>query len=246
MRSYAHVLLRWWRFLQAIGVGWDRATPAECRDFVLWLQQARKPISDRRTRSAAQVGTLNPVTRKQHLTDQYAPRRVRHSNAVLRAFYEFWIEEGAGPLVNPVPVDLGRSGRAHAHHNPMQPFRAEGRLRFNPTVPRRRPRAMPDLRWDELFGAMTSDRDRAILVLAVSTAARAGELIGLRGGDVDWGEQLIRVRRKSSDVEQWLAASPDAFVWLRLYLAGLPTLAATDPVWWTLRNAAACRVGGCR
>ena len=97
MRSYAHVLLRWWRFLQAIGVGWDRATPAECRDFVLWLQQARKPISDRRTRSAAQVGTLNPVTRKQHLTDQYAPRTVRHSNAVLRAFYEFWIEEGAGP-----------------------------------------------------------------------------------------------------------------------------------------------------
>jgi hypothetical protein len=83
--------------LQAIGVGWDRATPAECRDFVLWLQQARKPISDRRTRSAARVGTLNPVTRKQYLTDQYAPRTVRHSNAVLRAFYEFWIEEG--PIV---------------------------------------------------------------------------------------------------------------------------------------------------
>jgi endonuclease YncB( thermonuclease family) len=117
VRSYAHVLLRWWRFLQAIGVGWDRAAPADRRDFVLWLQQAPKPISHRRTRSAARVGTVNPVTGKQHLTDQYAPRTVRHSNAVLRAFSEFWIEEGAGPLVNPVPVDLGRSGRAHPHHN---------------------------------------------------------------------------------------------------------------------------------
>jgi hypothetical protein len=96
VRSYAHVLLRWWRFLQAIGVVWDRATPSECRDFVLWLQQARKPISDRRTRSATRVGTVNPVTRKQHLTDQYAPRTVRHSNAVLRAFYEFWI--GKAPV----------------------------------------------------------------------------------------------------------------------------------------------------
>jgi integrase/recombinase XerD len=95
---------------------------------------------------------------------------------------------------------------------------------------------MPDQRWDELFGAMTSDRDRAILALAVSSAARAGELIQLRGGDVDWGEQLIRVRRKGSDAEQWLAASRDAFVWLRLYLADLPALAANDPLWWTLRQ----------
>ena len=246
MRSYAHVLLRWWRFLQAIGVGWDRATPAECRDFVLWLQQARKPISDRRTRSAAQVGTLNPVTRKQHLTDQYAPRTVRHSNAVLRAFYEFWIEEGAGPLVNPVPVDLGRSGRAHAHHNPMQPFRAEGRLRFNPTVPRRRPRAMPDLRWDELFGAMTSDRDRAILVLAVSTAARAGELIGLRGGDVTGVSS-------SSGSGARAATSSSGWRPVRTRSCGC---GSTWPGYRRSRrpircggrcgNAAACRVGGCR
>jgi integrase len=75
---------------------------------------------------------------------------------------------------------------------------------------------MPDERWRELFAAMRSNRDRAILALAISTAARAGELLGLRGGDLDWGDQLIRVRRKGSGAEQWLPASPEAFVWLRL------------------------------
>ncbi|MFI8386218.1 hypothetical protein [Streptomyces sp. NPDC085540] len=32
-----------------------------------------------------------------------------HSDAVLRSFYDFWIEAGGGPPVNPVP--LARSDR---------------------------------------------------------------------------------------------------------------------------------------
>lgn len=28
VRSYAYALLRWWRWLRAIGVDWDQATPA--------------------------------------------------------------------------------------------------------------------------------------------------------------------------------------------------------------------------
>ena len=30
-RSYGMALLRWWRFLRAVGVGWDQATRAEAR-----------------------------------------------------------------------------------------------------------------------------------------------------------------------------------------------------------------------
>ena len=86
---------------------------------------------------------------------------------------------------------------------------------------------------------MRSNRDRAILALAISTAARASELLGMRGGDLDWGDQLIRVRRKGTGAEQWLPASPEAFVWLRLYLAEIGELAADEPVWWTLRRRAA-------
>jgi hypothetical protein len=36
-------LLRWFRFLWAIGVPWNQATRAEARDFCRWLQVAGKP-----------------------------------------------------------------------------------------------------------------------------------------------------------------------------------------------------------
>ena len=197
VRSYAYGLLRWWRWLEAVGVDWDKATSAEVRDFVLWLGQASKPRNSPRTASAARAGTVNAVTRKRYLGDRYEPRTVRHGNAVLRSFYEYWIELGGGPLVNPVALDR-RGRRPGEHHNPLTPFRPEGKIRYNPRVPRRAPRAMPDDRWDELFAGLRSDRDRAILALGISTGARAGELLGVRGCDLDWGEQLVRVCRKGS------------------------------------------------
>ena len=95
---------------------------------------------------------------------------------------------------------------------------------------------MPDDHWNELFGALRSNRDRAILALGISNAARAGELLGVRGVDLDWGEQLVRVTRKGSGAEQWLPASPDAFVWIRLYLAELDPLEPDESLWWTLRR----------
>jgi len=236
LRSYAYVLQRWWRFLLAVGIRWDQATPADLRDFVLWLLHVHKPLVRRRTVSAATAGTVNPFTRKQYLGDRYGSATIAHSNAVLRSFYEFWIEQGAGPLVNPVPRFPTRGGRPQGHHNP------EGRLRYDPPRPKRRPRAMPDGLWLDLFKAMRSDRDRAILALDVSTGARAAELLGLCGADVDWGDQLIQVRRKGTQAQQWLPASPDAFVWLRLYYAQAGTPGPSDPVWRTLRRRR--RAGG--
>jgi integrase len=237
VRSYGFGLLRWWRWLIAVGVEWDKATPAEARDLALWLCQAAKHRRDARTVSAATAGRVNPVTRKRHLGDGYEPRTIRHSNAVVRSFYEFWIEDaGGGPLVNPVQLDR-RGRRPNAHHNPLEPFRAEGRIRYNPKVPRRRPREMPEERWRDLFAGLRSNRDRALLALAVGNGARAGELLGIRAADLDWGDQLVRVYRKGTGAAQWLPASPDAFIWLRLYLAGLGVpLEADDLVWQTLRR----------
>ncbi|WP_405987913.1 tyrosine-type recombinase/integrase [Streptomyces sp. NBC_00986] len=210
------------------------------RDF---LAQGNRPGSVRsyaydllRWSSATTAGTVNPITRKRHLGDQYEPTTIRHSNAVLRAFYEFWIEVGEGPLVNPVPLERMRGRRPNAHHNPTEPYRAEGRLRYNPKLPKRRPRALTDERWNDLFGPMRWNRDRAILAMGISNAARASELLGLRGVDIDWGEQAVRVVRKGTDAEQWLPTSPDAFVWLRLYLAEIDQLDPTEPIWWTLRR----------
>lgn len=236
VRSYAGGLLRWWRFLRAVDVAWDRATPAEGRDFVLWMRQARKPIAGQRTVTAATAGRVNPITRKPYPGDGYALRTIRHNNAVVRAFYEFFLERGQGPLLNPMPRERAGGSRAHAHHNPMQPFGAEGRLRYNPKLPRRRRRALSDRQWADLFGVLRCDRDRALLALAVSTAARAGELLGLRGVDVDWGEQTVQVRRKGSGAAQWLPASAEAFVWLRLWVAELGELGPDEALWQTLRR----------
>ncbi|WP_367838120.1 tyrosine-type recombinase/integrase [Streptomyces rochei] len=236
VRSYAYDLLRWWRWLRVVDVEWDKVTSAEVREFVLWLQRTTKPRPTPRKKTAATVGTINPITRKQHPGDQYAVRTIRHSNAVIRSFYEFWIERGAGPLVNPVPQERRGTRRPNAHHNPLEPFRPEGRLRYNPPLPKRRPRAMPDEQWDALFAALRSDRDRALASLVISNASRASEVLGVRCGDLDWGDQLVRVRRKGTGAEQWLPASNDAFVWLRLYLDSIGPLALNDPVWWTLRR----------
>ena len=237
VRSYAYGLLRWWRWLRAIDVAWDRASPAEVRDFVLWLRRARKGIDAPRPSGPAR-GSVNPITGKQYLDDRYKPRTIRHSNAVLRSFYEFWIERGAGPLINPVQLDhRGPGQRAHAHHNPLSPYLPEGRIRYNPKVPKRGPRAMSDERWAELFAELRSNRDRAILALTISNGARASEVLGVRAMDLDWGDQRVRVFRKGSGAEQWLPASSEAFVWIRLYLAELgDPLRPTEPVWWTIRR----------
>jgi hypothetical protein len=82
-RSYAFDLLRWWRFLAAIGVDWDRAQRVDVRDLVLWLRQAPNPQRVR-TRAAAQVaGSINARTGTPYLSHGYAPRTINHQLAVL-------------------------------------------------------------------------------------------------------------------------------------------------------------------
>lgn len=69
-------------------------------------------------------GQRQPTDRKQYLDDDYRARTIRHSNAVLRDFYAYWIDVGEGPLLNPVRIDHRSPERPNAGHNPLQPFRA--------------------------------------------------------------------------------------------------------------------------
>ena len=159
---------------------------------------------------------------------------------MLRQFYDFHLEAGSGPMVNPFPLDRRRSGgRAGGHHNPMDVHRDERSGLFRPRLVQRIPRAIPDERFSELFAHLGSHRDRALVALWVSTGARAAELLGATAGDADAGQQLITVIRKGTRLMQQLPASPDAFVWLRLYQAqmqGLVPSGVDQPLWWTLRR----------
>jgi integrase len=121
----------------------------------------------------------------------------------------------------------------------MEPWRAASRGRYRPRAPERAPRQIPDEHFDALFAGLSSHRDRALVAFFCSSGARAAELLGANCGDVDPGAQLITVVRKGSRELQQLPASPDAFVWLRLYQAqmeGLVSIARDEPLWWTLRR----------
>jgi integrase len=242
-------LLRWFRFLHAVQIRWDQATRAEARDFLCWIQLAGKPSRPHwrypgggapgRSGIVYAPGSPNPVTGKPSRGRGYAAATVAHCETVLRSFYEFHLEAGTGPMVNPFPLARGRRGRAGAHHNPMEPFTGQRSGRYRSRTGQRVPRQIPDERFDELFAALGSHRDRALVAFWVSTGARASELLGATAGDADPGSQLITVMRKGTGVLQPLPAAPDAFVWLRLYqaqLAGLVPAGRDEPLWWTLRR----------
>jgi site-specific recombinase XerC len=241
-RSYSMALLRWFRFLWAVEVRWDQATRVEARDFVRWVQVAGKPAR-RHWRGDGAAGVRpgvpvpNRVTGKSPPGPQFAAATVAHGETVARSFYDFHLQAGTGPLVNPFP--LARAGRAHAHHNPMDRFDGQRAGLFRPRVAQRIPRQIPDGKFDELFAALCSHRDRALLAFWISAGARASELLGVLAGGIDPGQQLITVIRKGSRAVQQLPASPDAFVWLRLYQQQVHGLVPAGPahlVWWTLRR----------
>ena len=222
-RSYSFALLRWFRFSWAVGVSWDQATRVEARDFCRHLQLPVRP-------GLAWDAAGSP-------SGKYAPSTAAHCETVCRSFYAYHLEAGTGPIVNPFP--LARGGRAHAHHNPLDPFPKQKSGLFRPRVPQRVPRQIPDAVFNELFARLPSSRDRALVAFWVSTGARASELLSATWSGADPGQQLITVIRKGSRAIQQLPASPDAFVWLRLYqqeMHGLAPAGPDDPLWRTLRR----------
>ena len=229
-RSYSLALLRWFRFTWAVG------RPVGPGD------QGRGPrllpASPARRQARAAAGRPGPVPGKRPASAKYAPSTVAHCETVCRGFYAYHLEAGTGPIVNPFP--LARPGRANAHHNPLDPFPQQKAGLFRPRVPAAVPQADPRQRVQ-----------RAVRPAAVEPGPGPGRVLGLdrrprvgapqrhRARAPIPGQQLITVIRKGSRAIQPLPASPDAFVWLRLYqqeMHGLVPAGPDDPLWWTLRR----------
>ena len=182
IRSYGMDLLRWFRFLWAEDVQWNEATRVEARDFSRWMTIANKPVRAHWRNKMKPVFAAagpqprtairgpNPITGKTGPGLKYAESTRSHSETTLRTFYDFHIEEGTGPILNPFPLDRSRRARrANAHHNPMELFRNERQGRYRPRVPKRQPRRIPDEMFNALFAALKHNRDRALLAAWVST-----------------------------------------------------------------------------
>lgn len=170
-RSYGMDLLRWFRFLWTNAVPWDRATRVEARDFCRWLQvtgRSPRPHWRRPDEPTVWAAAAAPSGAA------YAASVRAHSESVLRGFYDFHRDCGTGPILNPFPLDRSRrGGRAHAHHNPMEPYRNERTGLYRPLVPSRIPRSIPDAEFNDIFARLPSHRDRALVAFYVSTGARA-------------------------------------------------------------------------
>lgn len=173
LRSYAMDLLRWFRFLWAIGVDWNRAGRVDARDFARWMQVAGKPQRPHwRTPDAPVAREARPVP--------YSPSARAHSETVLRSFYGFHLEAGTGPLINPFPLERSRrGGRAHAHHNPMEPYRNERSGLFRPRLASRIPRSIPDEKFNEIFACL--DRGPGLGVAVGSAQRRRSRQAGDHG-----------------------------------------------------------------
>ncbi|MGW6735239.1 site-specific integrase [Streptomyces sp. NPDC055013] len=125
-RSYEMDLLRWWRYLWAFGIEWDRAVREDARDFMLWMKLADKPVRvhwRHRGKDPAEIpparrdspapGSPNPVTGKPTVGKKYAPTTRAHCETVLRTFYDFHLERNTGSLLqaadhrrgDPAPAD---------------------------------------------------------------------------------------------------------------------------------------------
>ncbi|SDL00315.1 tyrosine-type recombinase/integrase [Streptomyces indicus] len=255
-RSYGMDLLRWWRYLWAFEIAWDRATREDARDFTLWMKLADKPVRvhwRHRGKNPDETpvppvsarpapGTPNPVTGKPTIGTKYAPATRAHFETVLRMFYDFHLELGTGSLlVNPFPLHRARrSAWTNAHHNPERGFWKQHTGLYRPKIPKRIPRRIPDEKYTEVFAGLRSHRDRALLAFWVATGARAEELLTATQGRADVGQQTVGVIRKGTRNYQDLPATPDAFVWLRLYQEeawrkGVPR-GRSQALWWTLRR----------
>ena len=240
-RSYAFDLLRWFRFLAAVEVAWERASRAEVRDFVLWLRSSANPARDRRRTDTPAPGSVNARTGKAHLRAGYAPATINHALSVLAAFCEFHRSRGSGQMVSPVPPQSRTGGRLDAHHNPLEPFRPHRRGAYRQKQPDRLPRAVPDDVINDVFVSLGCHRDRALVGMFLSSGARAAEMLGMTVADAHPGDGRIWVQTKGlGGIKQACPAAPEAFGWLALYLGEMADEGLRpgpdEPLWWTRRR----------
>lgn len=113
---------------------------------------------------------------------------------MVTSFYDFHRDLGSGPLTSPVPVPEARR-RALSLRSPAEAMPAFPRSRLRRRVPGTKPRAIPDTMWDEFVAAMNHDRDRAVVLLHVSSGARASELLGVTPADIDSTLAFLRARQ---------------------------------------------------
>jgi integrase len=231
IKSYAFGLCAWFNFLHSRTKSWRVARSQDLRDYVLHLREANNPYRVRRRQGSPEPGSANPQTGKPSLGPGYKPSTINHRLSVIQSFYDFL--RHVGTVTNDiVRLDRPRIG----HHNPLEPWPLRRRGPYRQRQQKRIPRGLSDTLWNNIFDNLQCDRDRAILCLLTSSGSRAQELLNMKGSDVDWGGQRVRLICKGTRQETWVGASPEFFRWMAAYLTKRSPITAKSPLWVTLRK----------
>ena len=165
VRSYGMDLLRWFRFVWAAGVGWDRAARADARDFCRWLQVAGKPVRPH-WRARERPGDGTPGWFQAWLIRPRCGRIAKRCCAAFTAFT--WKRARARWLTR-----SRWTGRAVAGGRMRTTTRWSRSAGNAPGLPAGGglpdPRSVPDEEFNEIFAALPSHRDRALVAFYVST-----------------------------------------------------------------------------
>jgi integrase len=235
IRSYAYETLRWYRLLWALSVDWDAATRSEADVLVGYLRNSKNPQRKRSKKSKSVPGSVNIVTGKRILPEGYSATGINHTETVIRSFYDWHKENGRGPAVNPWPINR-REAEAKRHRSPLEAPTEYRRGTLRQKTPKRKVRAIPDRQWDALFAAMTCDRDRAIILMFVTSGARAEELLQVTLADIDWPGLRFYVVSKGTREREPVPASQEAFRMLSRYLDARGPADSSLPIWTTRRG----------
>jgi site-specific recombinase XerD len=170
-----------------------RAYRVDVEEFAAWLRRRRIALDavDARalTEYAAELGAARPGRRPRRL----APATVARKLAAVRAF----LRSALGPARVP-------------------------EASLTPRRPRRLPDAPRTTEVDRVLSGLEGDgplalRNRALLELVYSAGLRSAEAVGLDLGDVDFEQELVRVRGKGGK-ERVVPLGEEAAFWVGRYL----------------------------
>lgn len=243
IKAYASDILLWLRFLSAIDVPFDRARVRDWDDYVRFKKTTLKTAGNRR-RPDPSRSQINAITGKK------APHPTRYANTTLNRYrsslfqwYEFLLDAHGKPLINPIRNASNPDRRAQRRNalsgRPYSPAATPRKLRSGRLpVEKRLPRYLDHDQFLDLTGAITNQRDRAMLRLFVDSGPRAEELLGMNGQDVNWGRALVTYRRKGGIRTDLIPVGTDAIGEIRRYHLEIGyEPGPEDPVWVNLRGA---------
>jgi site-specific recombinase XerD len=170
-----------------------RAYRVDVEEFAAWLRARKTALDAVDVRAlaayAAELGAARPGRRPRRL----APATIGRKLAAIRAFLRFALGPGRVPDAS-----------------------------FSPRRPRRLPDAPKPAEVDGVLEGLDGDgplalRNRALLELVYSAGLRSAEAVGLDLADVDFEQELVRVRGKGGK-ERVVPLGEEAAHWIGRYL----------------------------